>query len=53
MRHLKLKLKIIWILLTDAYTNSDKEQCWWLWGDDNILVTFGKENYHRLNKEDK
>ncbi len=44
-RHFKLKMKIIWAVLTDSYTNSDRHQCWWLWGDNTILISFDKGTY--------
>lgn len=42
MRHLKLRLKIIWLLLTNQYTNSDKEKKWHLWGfpDRDVFIGF-------------
>lgn len=45
-RHWKKKLTIIWYLLTDQYTNSDEQKCWWLWiPNETVLITFDKETY--------
>lgn len=45
-RHFKLKMKIIWAVLTNEYCNSDSHSCWWLSTDETILITFDKKTYH-------
>lgn len=47
MRHFKLKVQIIWAIITDNYTNCNKKKCWWLWSDDHISISFGKQIYAR------
>ncbi len=53
MRDFKLKLKIIWCVLTDKYTSNPYDKCWWLWNDKNIMICFGKKNFHMFDKANK
>ena len=48
MRDFKLRMKIIWSLLKNDYTKSEKYNCWWLWNNkDYIRISFGKENFNK------
>jgi len=51
MRDFKLKLNIIWLLLTNKYTSSTKYSCWYLWGGSNksIMITF--DSYSKYDRE--
>lgn len=62
MRDFKLKLKLIFRILSGSYTTSEKHKCWWLWDDgvrdEKVIICFGKDNfemfnYDRINKEEE
>jgi len=49
-RDIKLRLKIIWTLINNNYTNSDEKNVWWLWIDSHrgkvkIVFNDGKGAY--------
>lgn len=48
MRDFKVKLKIIWLLLSDQYTKSTKNKCFWMWHS-KILITFDRETFDNRN----
>jgi len=44
MRDFKLKIKLIFLILTNKYTASTKWKCWYMWDkEDKILISFDKE----------
>ena len=51
MRDFKLKMTIIWLVLTDSYTSCSRDKCWWLWSrKEKIVIAFGEEHYYDINK---
>lgn len=44
MRDFKLRVRIIWYLLTNRYTSSKKYQAWWLW-DGTTKITLSKQDF--------
>jgi len=45
MKHMRLRrrIKIIWLLICNSFTQSDREQKWWLWSNEKIEIIFKGE----------
>ena len=52
MRHLKIRAKIIWCLLTDRYTWSERHQLMYTWTRPQYMIdVYPTAGFSRMSKE--